>query len=227
MGDFLNIEGTLRSIFSLGKSSNKVTLQSNSGILEGKNFGGVFSKILLGGNNLSDVSSKSTSLNNLLPTQTGNAGKFIYTDGTDASWQNPSTQNKSILYGNRSTSQNITGGISTKVQINSITKDNLTEWDSVNFRWVSSKSQDIIITGCASMTGLANNRQFSLYIYVNGVRRVGSSNTNSNTGNASTHSSVSHELSVNTNDYIEVYCSHSDGSNVNTLTSCYLTVRGY
>lgn len=37
-------------------------------------------------NNLSDVANANTSLNNILPDQTSNAGKFLKTDGTDASW---------------------------------------------------------------------------------------------------------------------------------------------
>lgn len=37
-------------------------------------------------NNLSDVANANTSLNNLLPDQTGNSGKYLTTDGTDTSW---------------------------------------------------------------------------------------------------------------------------------------------
>ena len=38
-------------------------------------------------NNLSDVANANTSLNNILPNQTGNVGKAIVTNGTNASWQ--------------------------------------------------------------------------------------------------------------------------------------------
>lgn len=41
---------------------------------------------LLSTNNLSDVADVNTALNNLLPTQTGNNGKFLQTDGTDTLW---------------------------------------------------------------------------------------------------------------------------------------------
>ncbi len=41
---------------------------------------------LLKANNLSDVTNANTSLNNILPTQTSNSGKFLTTDGTDTSW---------------------------------------------------------------------------------------------------------------------------------------------
>ncbi len=41
---------------------------------------------LTASSNLSDVSSKSTSLNNLLPTQASHANQYLTTNGTDASW---------------------------------------------------------------------------------------------------------------------------------------------
>ncbi len=41
---------------------------------------------LLKANNLSDVTNANTSLNNILPNQSGNSGLFLTTDGTDSSW---------------------------------------------------------------------------------------------------------------------------------------------
>lgn len=41
-------------------------------------------------NNLSDVANVNTSLNNLLPSQTSNSGKFLTTNGTSSSWGVPS-----------------------------------------------------------------------------------------------------------------------------------------
>ncbi len=41
---------------------------------------------LLKANNLSDVTTPNTALNNILPTQTSNSGKFLTTNGTDSSW---------------------------------------------------------------------------------------------------------------------------------------------
>ncbi len=40
-------------------------------------------------NNLSDVANANTSLNNLLPSQTSNSGKFLTTNGTNSSWGTP------------------------------------------------------------------------------------------------------------------------------------------
>lgn len=41
---------------------------------------------LLASNNLSDVANTTTALNNILPSQTGNNGKVLQTDGTNTSW---------------------------------------------------------------------------------------------------------------------------------------------
>ena len=38
-------------------------------------------------NNLSDVANANTSLNNILPSQTGNNGKALVTNGSNTSWQ--------------------------------------------------------------------------------------------------------------------------------------------
>lgn len=50
----------------------------------------VSGKLLANSNNLSDVSNITTALNNLLPTQTGNSGKFLTTNGTNTSWASTS-----------------------------------------------------------------------------------------------------------------------------------------
>ena len=44
------------------------------------------SNFLLKANNLSDVANTNTSFNNIAPSQTSNNGKFLTTDGTNASW---------------------------------------------------------------------------------------------------------------------------------------------
>lgn len=45
---------------------------------------------LLAANNLSDVASRATALNNLLPSQTSATGKVFTSDGTNGGWQTPS-----------------------------------------------------------------------------------------------------------------------------------------
>lgn len=66
-------------------------------LLSGATANGTFSPSvpLNGLNNLSDVSSPSTSLNNLLPSQASAAGQFLSSDGTNASWGSP----QSVLSG--------------------------------------------------------------------------------------------------------------------------------
>ena len=64
---------------------------------------------LLSANNLSDVANTTTSLNNLLPSQTGNNGKAIVTNGTNASWQ---TVSGAATWGS------ITGTLSSQTDLN-------------------------------------------------------------------------------------------------------------
>jgi hypothetical protein len=52
-------------------------------------------------NNLSDVSSTTTAFNNIAPSQSGNSGKYLTTNGSSASW-GTLTSGTSILYGNGS-----------------------------------------------------------------------------------------------------------------------------
>lgn len=48
MAFFGNLEGTLQTIFSLAKGSNKVSLRSNAGILQGQNNGGAWTDLIGG-----------------------------------------------------------------------------------------------------------------------------------------------------------------------------------
>ena len=71
---------------SLGLSSTSTTGALSStdwNTFNGKQPAGSY---LVSTNNLSDVSSANTSLNNLLPSQTTNSGKFLTTNGTNTSW---------------------------------------------------------------------------------------------------------------------------------------------
>lgn len=52
-----------------------------------KDSGHAIGDFLLKANNLSDVANATTALDNLLPSQTGNSGKALVTNGTAASWQ--------------------------------------------------------------------------------------------------------------------------------------------
>lgn len=53
--------------------------------------------LLNGTNNLSDVASVSTALNNILPVQTSNRGKFLKTNGTAASWGFTTVPNVQVI----------------------------------------------------------------------------------------------------------------------------------
>ena len=62
-----------------------------NGLIWQKIEGGVDYLPLDPANNLSDVDDANTSLNNLLPDQAGNSGKFLETDGSSALWVTPTT----------------------------------------------------------------------------------------------------------------------------------------
>jgi hypothetical protein len=53
-------------------------------------------------NNLSDVSNTTTAFNNIAPSQSGNSGKYLKTDGTNTSWGTLSTSINGIVKGNGS-----------------------------------------------------------------------------------------------------------------------------
>ena len=216
MSDFLNIEGTLRSIFSLGKSSNKVTLQSNSGILEGKNFGGIFSKILLGGNNLSDVSDKNTSLNNVLPSQTGQTGKLLATDGTNTSWSSIDSLPATKILSKNTATQSIQGGVYTKVLFPTEVSDTLSEFSNSTFTSLS--NQTVLVSSNFIGTNFGNDRLLYLIIYKNGSMLMHSIE---NSGGGATGGFICVQLSfpidVNINDTLEIYAYHTDGSNNRNL----------
>lgn len=226
MSKIEKIKGTSENSFSVGIGTSEVTIRTNGGILEGKNNLTSFSKILLSGNNLSDLDNKNTSLNNILPSQTGNNGKVLYTDGTNTSWQKPENiPTKTATFVRRNTNQTIAGSNTlVKVQFNSTLKDSQTEWDGTNFRWISEKSQDVVVTVNGILTGMNNARRFNVFIYLNGNLIVGNAGTNANTGSSATQSSASHILSVSANDYIEMYVSTSHNNNC-TLTSAFLSIK--
>lgn len=56
-------------------------------------------RYLLRFNNLSDVDNSNDSLNAILPTQTGNSGKALVTDGTDTSWSSAGVSDHGSLTG--------------------------------------------------------------------------------------------------------------------------------
>lgn len=54
-------------------------------------------------NNLSDLANATTARNNILPSQTSNSGKFLKTDGTNASWSNSSAAAGGVIWENGTT----------------------------------------------------------------------------------------------------------------------------
>lgn len=82
--------GALLAANNLSDLSNVGTARGNLGLGSAALFSaGSFQpagSYLQVGNNLSDVASAQTSRNNILPSQTSNANKYLQTDGTNVSW---------------------------------------------------------------------------------------------------------------------------------------------
>ena len=54
-------------------------------------------------NNLSDLANATTARNNILPSQTSNSGKYLSTDGTNASWSSVSASAGGVIWENGTT----------------------------------------------------------------------------------------------------------------------------
>lgn len=195
MYDFLNIGGTLRSIFSLGKHLNQVFIRANNGILEGKNNSGDYLPIL----NIDDASISLT--------------KTWSSDKISSEVHSPISK---VLANNTST-QGIQGGVYTRVLFTTEVTDSLSELTSSVF--TSSLQQTVLVSTSLSITGMGNGRLLYLHIYKNGSSYI---QTNNNSGGGATSGIVgvnmSFPIDVNVNDTIEVYVYHTDGSNTRNLT---------
>lgn len=72
---------------NLSDVANTATSRSNLGVTAT----GSDTTYVYRANNLSDLANATTARNNILPSQTSNSGKFLTTDGTNASWGTPSS----------------------------------------------------------------------------------------------------------------------------------------
>ena len=119
-------------------------------------------------------------LNAFLPTQTGNNGKVLGTNGTNTSWvANGGTVNKCRV--TKTSAQNIPNNALTKIELNNVSFDTDSEWDAVNYRFVAKTAgyyQMNAKVGFASTTG---SGYAEAYIYVNGTEYSASSAYKTNT----------------------------------------------
>ena len=110
MAFFGNLEGTLKSIFSLSKGTNKVEIRSNSGVLQGRNYGGAWTN-LMGSSASYDVQPKSSSfsaVNGQTYICTGNMNVQLPSPTINTAIQVKSTGNYTLTIV-RSGSENIEG----------------------------------------------------------------------------------------------------------------------
>lgn len=87
-GKFLTTNGSAMSWGSIPSDSNKQDKITASGILKGDGSGGVSAAV--SGTDYQTPLTAGTDYQTPLPSQSGNSGKFLTTDGTDLSWGTPS-----------------------------------------------------------------------------------------------------------------------------------------
>lgn len=135
---------------------------------------------------------------------------------------------KSIVDVYRTTTQNITGGVITKVLFTTVDRDTQSEFSTSNSRFVSNRDQEVHIAANLCLSGfptLLNIIPYTIdiYVYLNGSQFIhtGTSSGNQGTGcpNINTY------LSLSSGDYVEIYVSHGNGSNQRQLDSAIFQVR--
>lgn len=107
-------------------------------------------------------------LNAFLPSQTGNNGKVLGTNGSNTSWvANGGTVNKCRV--TKTSAQNIPNNSLTKVQLNSVSFDTDTEWNAVNYRFVAKTAGYYSFSAKTGYASTTANGYSETYVYVNGV----------------------------------------------------------
>lgn len=112
---------------------------------------------MIASNNLNDVSNKNTSLNTILPSQTGNAAKVLTTDGSNTSWTTVSGGSGVTNLGNSTTATSITVTSSTG------TPTTISSASHTNAGPISAASQARI----DSIVNIANTRVGDSIAYMN------------------------------------------------------------
>ena len=81
---------------NLSDLANTTTARTNLGVTAT----GVDTTYAYRANNLSDLANATTARNNILPSQTSNSGKFLTTDGSNASWGSVSASAGGVIWEN-------------------------------------------------------------------------------------------------------------------------------
>ncbi len=89
MAIFKNISGTMKTIFSLGKGTGRVSVRTNAGVLEGANNGEAYQPLApittRGDIMVGDTGAKNSRL------AIGSSGQMLVSNGTDVIWEDVNT----------------------------------------------------------------------------------------------------------------------------------------
>jgi len=119
--------------------------------------------------NLSDVANANTSLNNILPTQTGNAGRVLGTDATNSSWIQVATVEQTINAAAGSSTATL-GSSNDSVNIFNPTSADIDV--TLNNTYLAGRVVTVINTGTKNISLKANDAAVIRTIYPNTSARV-------------------------------------------------------
>jgi hypothetical protein len=161
------------------------------------------------------ASTASGARTNLLPSQTGNSGKFLKTDGSDVLWDTPpsggfSSRARAYL----SAVQSIPNGSWTKINLDAKNYDGLGEFDTVNHRFTAQSAGYYAVSAVVSFAANATGIR-SLMIYKNGSYNTSGQQTNAVSGNW-TRLSLSDIVYLAAGDYLELYAYQTSGTALDT-----------
>ena len=109
-----------------------------------------------------------------------------------------------------STSQSISAGTETKVQLDTVIFDIQGEYDTTNYRFTATEDGIYVVTGQVALDVIAAGDKIRAYIKVNGATRNKIALTASD---ASLHSLiVAHIFQLSAGDYVELYAANMDSN---------------
>jgi hypothetical protein len=189
-----------------------VSIDVSEGNLTHDNIGGTLG-IAKGG---TGQTTANAALNALLPSQTGNVGKVLSTDGSNSSWSTSGTTAFSSKCRARNTSaQNINNSTWTKLQFNTEDFDVSNEYDAAtNYRFTAVNAGYYQVNGLFSLESSSGSDMIAAAIYKNGS--VYASSFNYKQGSRAMSSNISDIVYLAANGYIELYAYQQTGSTKTT-----------
>jgi hypothetical protein len=152
---------------------------------------------------------------NLLPSQTGNSGKFLKTDGSDVLWDTPpsggfSSRARAYLSSANQSIPNITW---TKVTLNAEDYDGLGEFDSTtNYRFTAQAAGYYLVCAGALFITVPADKECYIAIYKNGTRVSTTQLHSSHSGDVG--ATVADILYLAAGDYVEFWVYQNSGGDL-------------